>query len=171
MRLLLLTALVCALPAVAGARTVEPGKITASVAVGPGFQWGSILGGSGIWLVLQGRGEYAVDEKLGVVADLQLGLSDTVPVRFRAGGRYRLTGLELPVSPYGQAQLSIGRLYDVIGADLTVWGLFAGIGADYFLTAQLGTGALIGMDFGRTTGDRPAFYGTVEITVYASYTF
>jgi hypothetical protein len=174
MRLLFLAAVLVFLPAVAGARTVEPGTITGAVAVGPGFKYGSILGGSGGYLLIQARGDYAIDQTLSVVADLMLGnfgFIGTVPLKLRAGGRYRLTGLDLPISPYGQAQLSVGRLFDVIGANLTTFGLFLGVGADYFLTAQLGTGLLVGTDLSRAFSDRSAFIGTFEITVYASYAF
>jgi hypothetical protein len=85
------------------------------------------------------------------------------------GARHRLADLGLPVSPWGQAQLSFGTLFDVIGADLATLGVNLAAGADYFLTANLSIGGQVGVDFASTLGPRPAFYGTFEFLAVASY--
>lgn len=157
--------------ATAFARTVEPGSISVGGGIGPSIRLGSQLDAGGAYLLLRGHGEYAFSTELSGVADLSLGVGGTVPLRVHLGGRYRLTQLELPVSPYAQVQLSLGRLYDVLGADLTYVGGRVAAGADYFLTKELGVGALVGVDLGSTTGERPAFYGLVDIVAYATYTF
>jgi hypothetical protein len=171
MRRLLIIALL-ALPTSATARNVEPGSVWVGAELGPAFKLGTPLGGSGGYLMLGARGEYAFSKQLGVVADLQLGnlgFIGTSPLRFRAGARYRLTDLGLPVAPYGEVKLDIGRLSDVIGANLTIWGVHVAAGADYFLTAKLAVGGHAGVDLGSTISDRSAFYGTFEIMATVSY--
>jgi hypothetical protein len=155
----------------AKARNVEPGKLVVTGAVGPSFRMGSRLGGSRGNLTLDAGGEYTFSKKLSAVGDLALGLAGTIPLKLRAGARYRITDLNLPVSPYGQAQLSFGRLYDVIGANMNFFGVRLAGGADYFLTAKLGFGALLGMELTSTLAETKAFYGSFDVLAYASYTF
>lgn len=135
--------------------------------MGPGFKLGSTLGGSSGFLLLDSQIENALSRHLSTVVGVGLGLADTIPIRLRGGFRYRIANLDLPLSPFGQVQLTLGRLYDVIGANLNVAGIRAGIGIDYFLTANLATGLLIAADLGTTMGQRPAFFGTLEILAVA----
>ncbi|MBI5510103.1 MAG: hypothetical protein HY903_15205 [Deltaproteobacteria bacterium] len=158
-------------PTTAWGLTVEPGSIIGSAALGPGFRLGSALGASGAYLLVNAQGEYAFDKSLSAVAGLNLGVSGSVPLRLRAGARYRLADLDLPVSPFAQAQLSFGRIWDVIGANLTTLGAYLGAGADYFLTAKLSVGGQVGVDLSTTMGQRPAFLGMVEIVAFGSYVF
>src|SRR2546427_10070037 len=120
MRRFLPTLVVALLPVSASARNLEPGEIWLHGGLGVDFKLGSALGGSGEHLILDGEGEYALSKALGVVGGLNLGLAGTKPITLRAGMRYRLTDLGLPLSPYGQVQLTLGQLRDVIGANLTV---------------------------------------------------
>jgi hypothetical protein len=159
------------LPAVVSARTVEPGSLMASGGIGPGFKMGSALGASGTYFLVNGQGEYSFTKDLSAVAGLELGLSGTKPLKLRAGARYRLTNLDLPVSPYAEVQFSVGRLWNVIGADLTTVGARIGGGADYFLTAKLAVGGQLGFDFSSTLGQRRAYYGLVEVLALATYVF
>lgn len=153
------------------ARTVEPGTLAAGGGLGPGIRLGSRLDAGRAYLLLHGQAEYAFTREIGGLADLSLGIGGTVPVRLHLGGRYRLTNLDLPVSPYAQAQLSLGRLYDVLGANLGYLGVRLGAGADYFLTKNVGLGGLLAFDAGSTLGERPAFFGVLDILVYATYAF
>jgi hypothetical protein len=152
-------------------RTVEPGAVSVAGFLGPDLRLGSDLSAGRTYLLFAGQGEYDVTSQLGVVADLSLGLGSIKALRFHVGGRYRLTQLDLPLSPYAQLQLSVGKLYGVLGADLRFLGVRAGVGADYFLTRNFGAGAMLAADLGSTTGERPAFFGTIDVLVYASYTF
>jgi hypothetical protein len=171
MRLLCLSLLLLILPGAAAARNVEPGTFIGTAFIGPSIRLGSTLGGSRGYLALGAQGEYSLDKSLSALGDVSLGLAGTIPLRLHAGVRYRLTDLGLPISPYVQGQLAYGKLYDVLGANLTFLGLRAGAGADYFLTADMATGVLLALDFGGTLGARPAFYGTVDALVYASCAF
>ena len=171
MRGSLLALVVLSVPMAAFGRTVEAGSIMASGGLGPGFRLGSSLGASSVYLLLNGQGEYAFTPELAAVGGLQLGVSGSVPFRFRAGGRYRLTKLDLPVSPYAQVQLSVGRVWDVIGANLTTLGAFLGVGADYFLTAKLAVGGQLGLDLSSTLGARPSCFSIVEVLATATYVF
>ena len=171
MRAAFLALALVVLPSLAQARTVEPGSLMASAAIGPGFRLGSALGASTAYFLTDVQGEYAFTKELSVVGGLQLGLSASKPLRVRLGGRYRFTNLDLPVSPYGLVQLSFGRLWNVIGADLTTVGAFVGGGADYFLTAKLALGGQLGFDLSSTLSSRNAFYGMFEMLVTATYVF
>lgn len=159
------------LPTSAYAVNVEPGSLWGSFGLGPGFKLGTELGGSKAYALLDGDVNYSFTENLSVDGELTLGLANTIPWRWRLGGRYRFSDLKMPVSPYVLAQFSTGVLFDVIGANLWVVGGRFGGGADYFLTADIGVGAQLTFDLGSTLGQRPAFYGTSEILAYASYRF
>lgn len=157
----------------AEARTVEPGAITVSGGIGPGIRLGSRLGGSRAYLLVFGQGEYNLTKNVSLLGGVQTGISGTLPLQLQLGGRYRLTELDLPISPYAQAQIVVGRLYGVIGdSNLTTLGVRGGLGADYFLTAQFAAGGLVAMSVGSTVGqEAAAFYGSVDILAYAAYTF
>lgn len=174
MRLLfVILALSVALPTTASARSVKPGSVWAGAGFGPGFKLGSRLGGGGFYVLTSARGEYAINKTFGGVADLQLGnlgFIGTSPLKFRVGARYRLTGLDLPVAPYGEAKLAIGRLDNVLGSNLAWFGIHFAAGADYFLTAKLAVGGYLGLDLGSTFGTPSnSFFGTVEVIATASY--
>jgi len=140
-------------------------------AIGPGFGLGGKVGASGAILMLEGEGEYTFTKSLSAVGDLSLGLAGTKPVRLAGGARYRLAGLDLPVSPFAQAELTFGRLYGVLNANLNYWGLRLGGGADYMVTAKISAGGLLAYTLARTFGDRPSYYGTLDVLAYGRYTF
>ncbi len=158
-------------PQFSHARTAEPGDISVGGQLGLGSRMSSKLGAGGYepYLMLGGTGEYAIDMNLAAAGELSLALGRSIPIRLRAGAKYRLTGLELPISPYGLGQLSVGRIYDVLGADLTLWGIRLGVGADYFLTKKFSAGVLLAIDLGSSLGTRPAMYGTFEVLFGATY--
>ncbi len=171
MRAFFIVLFISLIPGAALARNVEAGSMLVSAGVGGGIKMASPLGGDGTGghLLLMAQGEYALSKALGAVVGVNLGLGSIVPLRLRLGGRYRLTDLGLPVVPYGQVQLSVGELFNVIGADLTTLGVHVAVGADYFLTADLAVGGSLGFDLSSTFGDRPAFYGTFEFMAVATY--
>jgi hypothetical protein len=147
---------------VASARTMEPGNIVVGGGVGPSFKTGSELGMSSGYLMLNGLGEYVFTPEISGVASVAAGLAGTIPLRVRLGGRYRIIGGQLPLSPYVQLEASVSRLYDVLGTNLTSYGLRAGGGADYFLSANWMVGILGAWALARTTGERPASYSTID---------
>jgi hypothetical protein len=169
MRTHLLALVVVLLPASALARNLEPGSLWVSGGVGGGVKMASPHGGSGGHFLLLGQGEYAINKTFGIVGGVGFGMASTKPLKARVGVRYRLSDLGLPVSPWGQAQLSVGGLFNVIGADLFTIGVNVAGGADYFLTADLSVGGQIGVDLSSTLGARPAFYGTFEFLAVVSY--
>jgi hypothetical protein len=148
---------------------LEPGSLTGSFGLGPGIKLARELGGSSAYFLLDPGIEYSLDPNFSLICNLTLGIADTIPWRWRFGGRYRFTGLQGPLSPYVQAQLSNGVLFDVIGANLWVLGARLGGGADYFLTKEISVGSNLTFDLGTTLGERPSFYGTMEVMVYAAY--
>lgn len=159
----------------AQARTLEAGSIWGSGEIGPALRLSSALGGSSGYFLAGVAGEYVVNKNLGVIADFtigNLGFLGSVPIRLRPGVRYHFTNLALPVSPYGQAQFSIGGLRNVLGANLWTMGVRFGGGADYFLTSKLSVGGQIGIELGSTlNSERSAFFGTAELLFVASYAF
>ena len=158
----------------AHARNIEPGSSWLSGGLGAGFKAGSNLGGSAGYFLLTGQYEYVLRTQWSVVGDAtlgNLGLWGTNPLRLRAGARYRLADLQLPVSPYAQLQLSWGRLFNALGATLTTWGGRLAIGADYFLTATLLVGAQIGYEVLATTGPRPVGYSQIDFLALAGISF
>jgi hypothetical protein len=171
MRKILVFVLSSLVPALASARTMEAGAVSLSAGLGPAFKLGSTLNASGGYLMAFGQGEYNLSNAVSALGTVELGLSGTVPLRLHVGGRYRLVGLDLPISPYAQAQVTVGRLYDVINTNLTYVGFRLGAGADYFLTAKISGGLTAFLDLGSTTGVRPAFYGLSGVLLYATYAF
>lgn len=153
------------------ARTLEPGSIWFNGGVGPGFRVGSPLGGSDTYLMLNAQGEYLLSSALGATGEVSLGLAETNPFKIRLGASYHFSGLELPILPYAFGQLSVGRLLDVLGADLTTLGGRVGGGADYFLTARFKVGALFGWELATTLGDRPVTYSQIELLATGSVGF
>ncbi|MCK5690861.1 hypothetical protein KAI87_16390 [Myxococcota bacterium] len=153
----------------AQAITVEPGSLRASGFAGPAFKISNQLGGSGANLTLGGGLEYSVSSNISFVGDFSLGLAGTNPMRLRAGGRYRFTGLGLPVSPYAQAELSFAYLIDVINSNIPAVGIRTAGGADYFLTKEMSVGAQIGLDLARTITDYPVTFGNLDFLAVATY--
>jgi len=70
-----------------------------------------------------------------------------------------------------QLEVSAGRLYDVLGTNLTSVGLRAGAGADYFLSANWMVGVLGALELARTTGERPANYSTIDLLLTFGHVF
>lgn len=155
----------------ARARTVEPGTVSATVNLGPGVRLGSRLGGSESYLLLSSEIDYAVSKAVSVVGDITFGVAATNPLRFSAGPRVRLTGLDSLWSPYVAVQASVGRLFGVINTDLMFMGGRAFVGTDYFLTGQIAAGAFTGVTLATTLSDRPSFYGIWELFFYGRYWF
>lgn len=154
------------------ARTLDAGTWVLGGGIGPSFKTGSDLGMSSGYLMLNGIAEYVFMPNWSAVGSLALGLGGTIPARVRLGGRYRITGgTELPVSPYVQAELSAGRLYDVLGTNLTSLGVRVGGGADYFLSASWTVGLLAAYELARTTGDRPTSYGMIDVLITVGHPF
>lgn len=156
---------------VAQARTMEPGTWIVGAGVGPSFKTGSELGMSSAYFMLNGTGEYVFMPEFSAIGSVALGLAGTIPVRLRAGGKYRITGSELPLSPFVQAELSAGRMFDVLGSNLNSYGLRVGGGADYFLSANIMVGVLGAIELARTTGDRPANYSTIDLLLTCGFVF
>ncbi|MEM6531534.1 MAG: hypothetical protein AAF654_02875 [Myxococcota bacterium] len=150
-------------PINAMARTVEPGKLIASGHLGPAFLNDSRLGGSDRFLLLGAGLEYPFTKSISAAGDVSFGLSGSQQLKLRGGGRYRWANLDLPISPYAEGHAVVGRLFDVIGTDLSFYGIRAGAGADYFLTAKLLVGAKLGYEIARTTGANPTTFAQVEL--------
>ena len=155
----------------AWARNVEADTLNLGATIGPSFKIESTLGGSPAYGTLGITGDYALDSAWSVAGDITVGLAGTVPLRLHLGGRWRKGNLDLPLSPYLRIDYTLARLYDVLGADLTAMGARLGAGVDYFLTASITAGLLVGVDLLGTFGDRPAFTGLVDTLLYATYRF
>ncbi len=153
------------------AKTMSPGDTWVRAGFGLGAKLGSQIGGSNYFLMLNAGAEHSFDSNFSFVGDVDWGVAGTLPLRIHAGGRYRLTGLELPLSPFAQLQLSGGMVFNALGADLGLAGLRAGLGTDYFITSKLSGGAVLNFDFNTTLGERPAFYGQWEFLLSANYKF
>lgn len=171
-KLLLLAAVSLGISAApADARVVEPGTVWVSSGVGTGVPLQTNLGVTPVYGGLTVGSEYAFTSSLSADLELGLGVARMFPVRARAGGRYRFTGLGLPLSPYVQAQLSGGGLLNVLGANVPYVGGRAAVGVDYFITAHLATGLRTGLELGSSLGARPAFYSDIGFVAYLSYAF
>jgi hypothetical protein len=166
----LLVFLTVALATPAWARNVEPGAVSLATQVGPALRLDSSLSGARTYALLAGEVDYAFDKNLSAVADLGVGLGNGTPVRLHVGGRLRLADLGVPISPYIQGQLGVGWLFDLLGADLTYFGVRVGAGADYLFTERWSTGVLAAFDLGGTTAARAAFFGTFDLLAYVSVT-
>ena len=155
----------------AQARTMEAGSLWMNSSFGSGVKLGSRVGGSNGFLMLNAGTEYLLSPELSVIADIDVGVAGTIPLRLHAGARYRLTGLGSPLSPFAQLQLTAGRVYNALGADLGLFGIRAGLGADYFITSRLAGGLVTHLDLNTTLAETRAFYGVWELLATASYAF
>ncbi len=155
----------------ASARNVEADALNIGATIGPSFKIGTTLGGSSAYGTLGITGDYALDSAWSLAGDVTVGLANTVPLRLHLGTRWRKGNLDLPLSPYLRVDCTLARLYDVLGADLTAMGGRLGAGVDYFVTASITAGLLVGVDLLGTFGDRPAFTGLVDLLLYATYSF
>lgn len=153
------------------ARTFEAGKPIAFGQIGPSFLFDGRLGGSSAYLLVGGGVEYPFDKTLSATADLVFGLSGSQQLKIRGGGRYHFTGLDAPISPYAEGGVVFGRLFDLIGTDLGLYGVRVGAGADYFLTGDLIAGVKLGYEMTRTTGPRPVWFNQLEVLITASLVF
>ena len=150
---------------------VEADTLNLGATIGPSFKIGSTLGGSSAYGTIGITGDYALDSQWSAVGDVTVGLSGTVPLRLHLGARWRKANLDLPLSPYLRVDYTVARIYNVLGADLTAMGGRLGAGVDYFVTAAITAGLLVGVDLMGTFGDRPAFTGLVDVLLYATYRF
>lgn len=154
----------------AAARTIEAGSTWIGAGLGGGLRLGSRLEG-GDTLATRVQGEYATSRSVSAVGDVSYGLGSASPLRFHVGGRYRLTGLGLPVSPYAQLDLTLGVLLGSLGANPFLVGGRLGGGADYFLTANVAVGVFTGFDVTTTVTSPSAWYATFDTLLYAAYSF
>ena len=145
--------------------------MVARAEIGPAFLFEDRLAASSAYLMLGAGAEYPLDPSVSLVGDLALGLAGTPQLKLRGGARYRFAGLDLPVAPYVEGQLVVGQLFGVLGSDLSFFGLRAGAGADYFLTGSMLIGMGGGLEFDRTTGDRPVWFEQLEVLVRAAFVF
>lgn len=169
---LLLIALIVGLTSsTASAITVPAGGTWINGGFGLGSKLDSQVGGSDFFLMLNAGVEHSLNSNFSVVGDIDWGLAGTVPLRLHAGARLRITGLKLPLSPWFQAQLSTGMLFNALGATLPLVGVRPGIGTDYFVTSKLSASAALHFELNSTLGERPAFYGQWEFLLMANYLF
>ena len=92
--------------------------------------------------------EYALDGPLNVVGSFAPGFADGfIDARVGGGGKYRFTELEMPLVPYGEAQvimaLGIPTRYQQEHINL---GLRTALGVDYFVMRQLAVGLELGWE-------------------------
>lgn len=153
------------------ARNVDPGTLTAAFEIGPSFRLDNSLSGSRAYALMAGEVDYAFTKNLSTIVDVGVGLGSGTPLRLHVGGRWRWADLGSPLSPFVQAQLGMGWLFDILGADLGWFGVRMGAGIDYFITERWGAGIILDMDLGSTTAARSAFFGTFDIIARISAAF
>ncbi len=92
--------------------------------------------------------EYALDGPWNVVGSFAPGFADGfIDARIGGGGKYRFNELEMPLVPYGEAQLvmalGIPTRYQQEHINL---GLRTAVGVDYFVMRQLAVGLELGWE-------------------------
>ena len=167
-RTLLFATLVLA-PSMASARTNEPGAFLVGPVIGPTFKLPTLLGGAPAYFTLGGQAEYALDSHLSLLGDFTAGFASTFPLRFHGGIRLRPFDTGTALSPYASAQLGLGGLVNVIGANLFWIGGRIALGSDFFFTGTMAAGGMVAADLGTTTGSRPAFYGAIDVLLYVTF--
>ncbi len=155
----------------AAARSVEAGSAAVGILAGPSFALQSALGTASAFGSLGLQAEYIFDPVISALFDLTGSFSTTTDLRLHIGPRWRLPHTGLPLVPFVQAQVALGRLFGVVGADLQFIGGRVGLGAEYYLLQDLSIGALAACDVGSTAGERPAFYGVAELLFNVAWTF
>jgi hypothetical protein len=155
----------------AQAHTTEPGSTNLGVLLGPSLSLGSALGASTAYGSVGGQAEYTFDSVISAVFDLVGSFGSNIDLRLHVGPRWRLPHGGLPLVPYLQLQFVMGRLFDVVNADLQFLGGRAAIGLEYYITHTFNLGAQLGVDLGSSAGERPAFYGVAEGLLTASWGF
>ena len=130
----------------ASARTMDAGSIWLSGGVGPGLELQADPSELSKALILSGQIEYPFIENWSALGELGVGIGSSHPAEVRIGARYRVTGLSLPVSPYMQGQLILGKLLGFSSNQLT-WGGRGLIGLDFFLTKDVALGGQFGFSF------------------------
>lgn len=153
----------------ARARNTEPGTVSLSAQVGPSLRLDDALSGARTYGLLAAQLDYAFDKTLSLLTDLGVSLGGGTPLRLHLGGRVRMTDLGMPFTPFIQGQLGIGWLFDVLGANLTYFGIRVGTGADYMFTERWGVGIVLALDMGGTTAERAAFFGTFDALASVTY--
>ncbi len=170
-RLPVLLALLMAPALPAKAHTTEPGSTTLSVLAGPSFSLGEALGTAVAYGTLGAQAEYHFDHIVGAVFDLSGSFGSNTDLRLHIGPRWRLPHTGMPWVPYAQLQFAMGRLYNVLSADLQFIGGRVALGVEYHLTRTFNLGLQGGVDLGSTAGERPAFYGVAEGWLTAGWAF
>jgi len=163
----LILGLVLVIPCAAQARNVEPGATWGRLGFGPAIKLGSVAV-SGSYVLISPELEYAFSKRFGATFGLSVGVADVVPARLRIGGKLRMVDLELPLSPYAQASLSVGGFFGNGGRRGYI-GVTPGVGIDYFLTQTLLAGLSLSTDLGTTFSGE--FLGLFEVLFYAAYRF
>lgn len=164
-----LLALLVLAPSLASARTNEPGAFLLGPVIGPSFKLPTLLGGAPAYFVLGGQAEYALDSRLSLLGDFTAGFASTYPLRFHGGIRLRPFDTGTALSPYAQLQLGLGGLVNVIGTNLFWIGGRLAVGTDFFFTKSMAAGGMLAADLGTTTGQRPAFYGAMDVLLYVTF--
>lgn len=159
----------CLSTSTAAARTMVPGAVWLGGEVGSRWHLLTPLGGAKDQTTLAATFEYAWTSALSSTADLTLGAASTLVLGGQIGARYRLTGLQMALSPFFDAGVSATRLFDVIGANLTTAGLQIACGTDYFFTARFLLRARLGWETATTFGVRPAPLQVLTIRLGAAY--
>ena len=139
----------------ASARTMNPGDIWLSGGVGPGLELQADPSDLSKALILSGQVEYPFIEHWSAIGELCVGIGSSHPMETRMGARYRLTNLSLPLSPYMQGQVLLGRLLGH-SSNYFSWGGRGLIGLDFFLTRNLAVGGQFGFAFVELVNDSEA---------------
>ncbi len=158
---LLLVILVWPLPG--QARSALAGSSTLGVLAGPSFSLGKALGTSTAYGSLGLQAEYIFDPAISAAIDVIGSWGTDIDVRLHAGPRLRLAGNGGPFVPFVQAQVVLGRLFSVLGANLQFYGGRVGAGAEYYVLKDVALAAQVAADLGSTAGERPAFFGVTEL--------
>ena len=130
----------------ASARSMDAGSIWLSGGLGPGLELQADPSDLSKALILSGQVEYPFIEHWSALGELGVGIGASHPIEARIGARYRVTGLSIPVSPYMQGQILLGRLLGYSSNHLT-WGGRGLIGLDFFLTKDIALGGQFGFSF------------------------
>jgi hypothetical protein len=159
------------LPCAALARSVEPGATSLALLAGPSFSLGRTLGTSPAYGSLGIQAEYTFDATSSAVIAVLGSFGRNQNLRLHLGPRFRLAQRAVPLVPFVQAQVALGRLFNVLGADLQFIGGRLGAGVEYYLLQDFNISLMAGLDLGSTAGVRPAFYGAVDVLLGAAWNF
>jgi hypothetical protein len=153
----------------AHARNMEPGRLFYGVGLGLGARLPTAMLASPAAGVVAATGEYTLHKAVSLLAGADLALGPTALYTGALGVRGRVTDFGLAISPYGQVQFSAGALVNVLGATVPWVGTRLGLGTDYFLTGNTTAGLKVDAALGSSVSERAAFYGTIQVILYANY--